>query len=64
MSSENKQLAIREAAIQQCDINIVLATIEAESEFENILGDSGNALGFGQVWYQWHKESFDYENFQ
>lgn len=60
MSSENKQLAIREAAAQECDVNIVLATVEAETDFNNIKGDNGNALGFGQVWPQWHRYAFDY----
>jgi hypothetical protein len=53
-----RQLAVQEAQRQGCDINIVLATVEAESEFINILGDNGNALGYGQVWLQWWKQQF------
>lgn len=35
--------------------NIVLATIEAETGGRNVLGDGGNALGYGQVWAKkWH----------
>lgn len=56
--ANGKQLAIQEAQRQNCDINIVLATVEAENEFLNRLGDSGNALGYGQVWLQWWKTQF------
>ena len=42
------------------DVSIVLATVEAETGGNNILGDNGNALGFGQVWPQWHNDAFVY----
>jgi hypothetical protein len=53
-------MAIQEANYQRCDVDIVLATIEAESQFINILGDNGQALGFGQVWPAFWRSSFDY----
>lgn len=55
-----KNLAITEAARQNVQANIVLATVEAETGGRNIVGDSGNALGYGQVWPQWHIAAFDY----
>lgn len=55
-----KSLAIAEAQDQGCDPNIVLATVEAETGGANKLGDSGNALGFGQVWPKWHNDAFVY----
>jgi hypothetical protein len=33
---------------------IMLATVEAETSGNNVVGDSGNALGYGQVWPKWH----------
>jgi Leucine-rich repeat (LRR) protein len=37
--------------------DIMLTTVEAETNGVNKLGDSGNALGFGQVWGNtWHYE--------
>ena len=53
-------LAIDEAARQQVDTDIVLATIEAETGGKNVMGDKGNAYGYGQVWVKWHKDSFEY----
>ncbi|MFC3768355.1 phage protein [Paenibacillus sp. GCM10012303] len=58
--SNIKNLAIAEADYQGADRNIVLATIEAETGFRNILGDNGNALGPGQVWPKWHMDAFRY----
>ena len=55
-----QSLAIAEAQTQGCDVNIVLATIEAETGGNNIIGDNGNALGFGQVWPRWHNDAFVY----
>jgi len=55
-----RNLAISEAQIQGIDQDIVLATIDAETSFSNILGDSGNALGPGQVWPKWHNDAFQY----
>lgn len=55
-----KNLAITEATRQNVQSNIVLATVEAETNGSNIVGDSGNALGYGQVWPQWHIDAFDY----
>lgn len=55
-----KSLAIQEAQTQNTDVRIVLATIQAESDFKNILGDNGNALGPGQVWPHWHNDAFIY----
>jgi hypothetical protein len=55
-----KALATAEANAQNVQADIVLATIEAETGGANILGDSGNAYGYGQVWPKWHRASFDY----
>lgn len=60
MSKNTVDLAIGEARFQKVEVNIVLATIEAETEFSNILGDSGNAMGFGQVWPAWWMSNFQY----
>ena len=56
--SNGKALAVEEAQRQNCDIDIVLATVDAETSFTNITGDSGNALGYGQVWPLWHMDAF------
>lgn len=53
-------LAISEAQVQGVDPRIVLATVDAETSFSNIIGDSGNALGFGQVWPLYHNDAFQY----
>lgn len=53
-----KALAAKEATRQNCRLDIVLATVEAETGGTNIAGDSGNALGYGQVWPQWHMDKF------
>lgn len=53
-----QRLAIQEADRQQAPHPIVLATIEGESTV-NKTGDSGNALGFGQVWPLWHMDAFN-----
>ena len=53
-------MALDEATRQQVDADIVLATIEAETSGSNIMGDSDNAYGYGQVWLKWHRDSFEY----
>lgn len=58
--SDWRNLAIAEAQLQGCDANIVLATVDAETSGTNILGDNGNALGYGQVWPKWHPDAFQY----
>ncbi|NHN33549.1 phage protein [Paenibacillus agricola] len=65
MANENGQnLAKAEAQYQGCDLNIVLATVEAETNFVNKNGDltdtGYNALGYGQVWPRWHMDAFQY----
>jgi len=35
-------------------LDIALTTVEAESNFTNVMGDSGRAFGYGQVWIKWH----------
>lgn len=60
MSSNWKILASQEAQIQGVESDIVFATIDAETGGNNILGDSGNALGFGQVWPSLHYDAFQY----
>lgn len=55
-----KDLAIEEANEQGCPVHIALATIEAETGGRNIVGDNGNALGYGQVWPKWHMDAFRY----
>ncbi|RKN74995.1 hypothetical protein D7M11_26015 [Paenibacillus ginsengarvi] len=37
-----------------------MATIDAETSGRNILGDNGNAMGYGQVWPRWHADAFAY----
>lgn len=54
-----KSLAITEANAVGCPNNIMLATVEAETGGRNIAGDSGNALGFGQIWKKWHVKAFE-----
>lgn len=58
--SDWRSLATQEANTQGCAIPIVLATIEAETSGQNIAGDNGNALGYGQVWSKWHMDAFNY----
>lgn len=53
-----KALATQEAQLQGCQSDIVLATVDAETSGTNITGDSGNALGYGQVWPRWHMDKF------
>jgi hypothetical protein len=36
----------------------MLATVDAETGGCNTVGDSGNALGYGQVWKKWHMSAF------
>lgn len=55
-----KELAEEEASIQGVDLDIVLATVQAETAGNNEMGDNGNAYGYGQVWYVWHKDAFEY----
>lgn len=55
-----KSLATEEAKRQGCPVPIVLATVEAETSGNNIVGDNGNALGYGQVWPKWHMDAFNY----
>lgn len=57
--SEWQTLASAEARANNCPEDIVLATVEAETNGRNITGDSGNALGYGQVWPKWHRTSFE-----
>lgn len=56
--SDWKTLATSEANASGCPVDIVLATVEAETNGRNITGDSGNALGYGQVWSKWHMAEF------
>src|SRR3990172_397214 len=35
---------------------VIFSTVEAESNWRNITGDGGSALGFGQVWMKWHRD--------
>jgi len=58
--SDWKALAASEANDQGADLNIVLATVEAETSGRNILGDGGDSLGYGQVQPQWHRYAFEY----
>ena len=60
MSSNWKVLAAQEAQTQGIESDIVFATIDAETGGNNITGDNGNALGFGQVWPSWHYDAFQY----
>lgn len=57
--SDWKTLAISEANVAGCATDIVLATVEAETGGRNVTGDSGNALGYGQVWQKWHRDAFE-----
>ncbi|UUZ85673.1 hypothetical protein LJK88_20520 [Paenibacillus sp. P26] len=53
-------LVRQEAQAQGCDLNIALATCEAETTFTNILGDHGDSLGPFQVQPRWHNDAFVY----
>lgn len=53
-------LALNEARAQNVEADIVLATIEAETNGTNEMGDNGNAFGYGQVWLKWHRDNFEY----
>jgi hypothetical protein len=53
-----KIAAQQEAAKNQVDLDVVLSTIEAETNGVNKLGDNGNAMGYGQVWSKWHMAQF------
>lgn len=55
-----KALAVSEAELQGVDLDIVLATIEAETNFRNVLGDGGDSLGPGQVQPKWHNADYIY----
>lgn len=55
-----KNLALSEAQTQGVDSTIVLATVDAETGGRNILGDNGNALGYGQVWPSQWPQAFEY----
>lgn len=56
--SDWKSLAIQEANSVGCPNDIMLATVESETSGRNVTGDSGNALGYGQVWKKWHMAAF------
>ncbi|GAB6170543.1 hypothetical protein JCM15765_03980 [Paradesulfitobacterium aromaticivorans] len=58
--SDWKSLAIQEANRQNCPVDIVFATVEAETGGRNTTGDNGHALGYGQVWSKWHMDAFEY----
>jgi hypothetical protein len=60
LSANWQNLAKSEAQAQGVDVDIVLATVDAETGGTNMLGDNGNALGFGQVWPKWHSDAFIY----
>jgi len=53
-----RSLAIYEAQLQGVDVNIVLATIEAETNFRNVVGDGGDSLGPGQIQPRWHEDAY------
>lgn len=58
MAENIKNIALYEANYHGVDPAIVLATLEAETNFTNKTGDSGSALGPGQVWPKWHNDAF------
>jgi hypothetical protein len=60
MDQQTIALATQEANRQGCPIDIVLATIDAETSGQNITGDNCNALGYGNVWSAWHMDAFRY----
>lgn len=35
---------------------MALAVVEQETNYRNIMGDSGRAYGYMQIWPQWHRE--------
>ena len=57
-TSDWKALAKSMSQRTGCPVDILLATVEAETYGKNELGDSGNACGYGQVWYKWHADNF------
>ena len=58
MASDYKAMATAEAIKQGAPVNLVLATLEAENNFVNGLGDGGDSLGFGQVQPRFHMDNY------
>lgn len=54
------QLELR-AACEEFDIpyELALAVIWQETNFENIIGDNGNAYGYMQIWEYWNSERME-----
>lgn len=49
------------AACDEFDVpfSLMVAMIDKESNFENIVGDSGNAEGYLQIWSYWHSDKME-----
>ena len=41
------------------EYELALAVIEQETRFTNVMGDSGSAYGYFQIWPKWHKGRMD-----
>jgi len=49
-----QDIAREAAAAVGLDYKVLAATVEAETGGSNIVGDGGEATGYGQVWLTWH----------
>lgn len=49
------------AACDEFDVPfpLMVAMIDKESNFENIVGDNGNAFGYLQIWDYWHHDKME-----
>lgn len=51
------QAALYGACLEfEIEYPLALAMLEQETQFENTIGDGGNAYGYFQVWPYWHKD--------
>lgn len=49
------------AACDEFDVpfSLMVAMIEKETNFTNIIGDNGNAFGYLQIWEYWHSDKME-----
>lgn len=49
------------AACDEFDVPfpLMVAMIEKETNFTNMIGDNGNAEGYLQIWYYWHSDKME-----
>lgn len=41
------------------DYDLALAVVETESQYQNLVGDGGDSIGYMQIQPKWHKERMD-----